>query len=73
MPLSCCIIPECDTSDENVIYTQGCYDIVVDFIDSNIGMVAGSAVGIAFFPLLGTILACCLASSLNKAKYEQMA
>jgi hypothetical protein len=28
---------------------------------------------VAFFPLVGVILACCLAKNINKAKYEQMA
>jgi tetraspanin-7 len=52
---------------------QGCFHKVVDFLKGNIGLVGGSAVGVAFFPLVGEILACCLAKNINKAKYEQMA
>jgi tetraspanin-7 len=52
---------------------QGCFNKVVEFLNGNIGLVGGSAVGVAFFPLIGEILACCLAKNINKAKYEQMA
>ncbi|XP_018574177.1 tetraspanin-7-like [Anoplophora glabripennis] len=73
IPASCCIKENCNTEKENEIYTQGCYDKVIEFLDANIGIVAGAAVGIAFFPLIGVVLSCCLASVINKAKYEQMA
>ncbi|XP_015521779.1 tetraspanin-7 [Neodiprion pinetum] len=75
IPKSCCKQLEnpCDSSNLDNVYTQGCYNRVVDFINSNIGLVAGSAVGVAFFPLIGVFLACCLASNINKAKYEQVA
>ncbi|CAH1961736.1 unnamed protein product [Acanthoscelides obtectus] len=72
IPLSCCIKENCDTTERDQIYTQGCYNKIVDFLGENIGIVAGAAVGIAFFPLVGVILSCCLASVINKAKYEQM-
>jgi tetraspanin-7 len=52
---------------------QGCFSKVVEFLNGNIGLVGGSALGVAFFPLVGVILACCLAKNINKAKYEQMA
>jgi tetraspanin-7 len=52
---------------------QGCFNKVVEFLNGNIGSVGGSALGVAFFPLLGMFLACCLAKNINKAKYEQMA
>ncbi|XP_066256795.1 tetraspanin-7-like [Euwallacea similis] len=74
IPLSCCIKEGCNTEeDAHEIYNQGCYDKVVNFLDANIGIVAGAAVGIAFFPLLGVILSCCLASIITKTKYEPMA
>ncbi|XP_030768128.1 tetraspanin-7-like isoform X2 [Sitophilus oryzae] len=74
IPPSCCIKDGCNTEvDRGEIYTQGCYNKVIDFLDANIGIVAGAAVGIAFFPLVGVILSCCLASIINKTKYEQMA
>jgi len=45
----------------------------MDFINSNIGLVAGIAIGAAFFPLIGIFLACCLANNINKTEYEQVA
>ncbi|XP_049951543.1 tetraspanin-7-like [Schistocerca serialis cubense] len=73
VPTSCCKVDKCDTSDVSEIYTQGCYTLVVDFLNTNIGLVAGAAAGVAVIPLLGVVLACCLARNINKAKYEQMA
>ena len=75
IPLSCCKVTKatCDTTDTNEIYTQGCYTRVLDLINSNIGLVAGTAIGVAFLPLIGVFLACCLANNINKAKYEQVA
>ncbi|KAH0944650.1 hypothetical protein HN011_008938 [Eciton burchellii] len=75
IPLSCCKISQdkCQTSDIEQIYTEGCYNRVMDFINSNIGLVAGTAIGVAFFPLIGILLTCCLASNINKTEYEQVA
>ncbi|CAG9814088.1 unnamed protein product [Phaedon cochleariae] len=73
VPVSCCIQENCSTDIEQNIYSQGCYTKIIAFLDANIGMVAGAAVGIAFFPLIGVVLSCCLASIINKTKYEQMA
>ncbi|RLU26086.1 hypothetical protein DMN91_002249 [Ooceraea biroi] len=57
----------------DTMQSTGCYNRVVDFINSNIGLVAGTAIGVAFFPLVGIFLACCLASNINKTEYEQVA
>ncbi|KAK4879723.1 hypothetical protein RN001_007869 [Aquatica leii] len=73
IPPSCCKISNCDVNEEDQVYHVGCYDKVVDFLNENVGIVAGSAIGIGFFPLLGMILSCCLAGTINRAKYEQMA
>jgi len=73
VPQSCCKQDKCDTAEPGAIYEEGCFNKVVNFLNGNIGLVGGSAVGVAFFPLIGVILACCLAKNINKAKYEQMA
>ncbi|KAJ8680949.1 hypothetical protein QAD02_016736 [Eretmocerus hayati] len=75
VPSSCCNIPEgeCDMNDIEDIYTQGCYNRVVDFVRGNVGLVAAGALGVAIFPMLGLILSCCLASYINKVNYEQVA
>ncbi|XP_043262103.1 tetraspanin-7-like [Colletes gigas] len=75
IPLSCCKVKTdvCDVNNMSDIYIQGCYTRVLDLINGNIGLVAGTAIGVAFFPLVGIFFACCLASNINKAKYEQVA
>ncbi|XP_048746665.1 tetraspanin-7-like [Ostrea edulis] len=78
VPRSCCKTDVCnnmDVKDANVtdINTTGCYTKVVDFMQSNMAVIAGVAFGISFFQLLGALLACCLAKRVNKSKYEQMA
>lgn len=74
IPTSCCkVVEKCNKSDPDDIYTEGCYNLVLGFINSNVGLVAGTAIGVAFFPLVGVFLACCLANNINKAKYEQVA
>ncbi|XP_055868205.1 tetraspanin-7-like [Biomphalaria glabrata] len=55
------------------IHIQGCHMFVVDFINGNMGPIGGVALGISFFQILGAILAFCLAKSINRAKYEQVA
>lgn len=54
------------------IYTEGCYNVVTGFMKKNMAMIAGVALGISFFQLLGAALSCCLAKNINKAKYEQV-
>lgn len=77
VPHSCCKDAVCNNLDVNVnatdIYTAGCYNTVVDFMKSNMAVIAGVAFGISFFQLLGALLACCLAKRVRKSKYEQMA
>lgn len=74
VPRSCCRIDvDCDVQDEIQIWRTGCYSIVVKFIDENMKVIAAAALGVAFFPVLGMVLSCCLARNINKAKYEQMA
>ncbi|KAJ8974805.1 hypothetical protein NQ317_000406 [Molorchus minor] len=51
IPISCCIKANCNTDIDGEIYTEGCYDKVTDFLFENIGIVAGAAVGIAFFSI----------------------
>lgn len=76
IPVSCCKVPVgeiCNRSDPNDIYTEGCYSLALSFINSDTGLVAATAIGVAFFRLVGVFLACCLANNINKAKYEQTA
>ncbi|XP_059153744.1 tetraspanin-7-like [Physella acuta] len=82
VPESCCKVKatECHhiglkgpNATTNDIHTQGCHKLVVDFINGNMGPIGGVALGISFFQVLGAILAFCLAKSISRAKYEQVA
>ncbi|CAC5363628.1 TSPAN7 [Mytilus coruscus] len=55
------------------IYTLGCYGTVLDFMQGNMGIIGGVALGISFLQLFGALFACCLAKNINKSKYEQVA
>lgn len=82
VPLSCCRGDTKSCQNSNLpaeanythfpVFTHGCHKLVVDFINGNMGPIGGVALGISFFQVLGAILACCLAKSISKAKYEQM-
>ena len=51
---------------------QGCYNRVLNFLRSNVGLVACGALVFSIFPMIGVILSCCLASYINKVNYEQI-
>lgn len=73
VPESCCKARKCiheHEVDESTIYTKGCFETVVAFLDTNMGNIGAAALGIGFFQLIGVILSCCLAKHINKAKYE---
>lgn len=52
------------------IHTNGCYATVLSAIQSNYPIFGGIIMGVALFPLIGIILACCLARHMNKHRYE---
>ncbi|ENN78758.1 hypothetical protein YQE_04782, partial [Dendroctonus ponderosae] len=71
IPSSCCIQTGSTTEEKcHEMYTQGCYLKVIEFLKEIIEV---AAIGKTFFPLVGVILSCCLASVINKTKYEPMA
>jgi uncharacterized membrane protein len=55
-----------------LITLQGCYAVVTNFLQAKLGIMAASAMGLAFFQLFGFFLTVCLANLLQKTKYEQM-
>ncbi|XP_072105776.1 CD63 antigen isoform X1 [Mobula birostris] len=59
-----------NTSDSN-IYRRGCVQLINDWLKNNIVIVAGVALGIALFQLLGIIFACVLMKGI-KSGYEVM-
>lgn len=73
VPSSCCRVKNCDGTGYQNIYTEGCFNILSSFIQTNFTMIGGVAIGFAFLQLFGAFLSCCLARNINKSKYEQMA
>uniref|UniRef100_A0A0C9QY30 Tetraspanin n=1 Tax=Amblyomma americanum TaxID=6943 RepID=A0A0C9QY30_AMBAM len=71
-PKSCCSGSGTCEPDSATVYSEGCYVKVIRFLDTNLNAIAGGAVGFAFFQLLGVLLSFCLASNINKAKYERV-
>lgn len=82
VPKSCCRVEEKTCKHFNLpakttnatldIYSEGCYPTVTKFMQNNLALIGGIALGISFFQLLGAALACCLAKNINKSKYEQV-
>jgi len=80
VPESCCnklLDHTCTRTDlkENLssdINTNGCYATVISAIKSHYPAFGGIIIGTALFPLIGIILACCLARQMRKHRYEQI-
>ncbi|XP_053564066.1 CD63 antigen, partial [Bombina bombina] len=74
VPDSCCknITLGCGKNPKDAdIYTKGCVEGVQAWIKNNVAIVAGVALGIAFFELLGIIFSCCLMKGIRSG-YEVM-
>jgi len=80
VPASCCkksLNHTCITTDlkENLptdINKNGCYGTVISAIKKHYPILGGIILVIALFPLIGIILACCLAHQMGKHRYEQV-
>ncbi|XP_059824225.1 tetraspanin-7b [Hypanus sabinus] len=79
-PRSCCIkSSDCNPQDlrnmtiaATKVYHQGCYELVTGFMETNMGIIAGVAFGIAFLQLIGMLLACCLSRFITANQYEMV-
>ncbi|KAG7267343.1 hypothetical protein CRUP_021562 [Coryphaenoides rupestris] len=80
IPASCCVsFSDCSSQDlrnatlaPSKVHTQGCYNIVTSFIETNMGIIAGVTFGIAFSQLVGMLLACCLYRFISANQYEMV-
>ncbi|XP_053164544.1 tetraspanin-7 [Hemicordylus capensis] len=80
IPPSCCInASDCNPSELYNMTTaaakvnqKGCYDLVTSFMETNMGIIAGVAFGIAFSQLIGMLLACCLSRFITANQYEMV-
>ncbi|KAG9491472.1 hypothetical protein GDO78_000136 [Eleutherodactylus coqui] len=75
LPDSCCknITTNCgrSVSNPNNFNNEGCVNKVEGLFKNNIPIVAGVALGIAFFEILGIVFACCLMKGIRSG-YEVM-
>uniref|UniRef100_A0A8C5LZJ3 Tetraspanin n=1 Tax=Leptobrachium leishanense TaxID=445787 RepID=A0A8C5LZJ3_9ANUR len=80
IPSSCCAnLTDCNPVDmrnmtiaSTKVYQRGCYELVTDFMEINMGIIAGVAFGIAFSQLIGMLLACCLSRFITANQYEMV-
>ncbi|CAH2067081.1 unnamed protein product, partial [Iphiclides podalirius] len=73
IPMSCCVDPtHCITANYSDVYQKGCYDVIVEYLEANMDILIGIAVGTGVLPLIGSILSCLLASYIKKSKYDVM-
>lgn len=80
IPASCCKDPnKCSPEilkDLNKagpeVYTQGCFALVTNTMEANLGIIAGISFGIAFFQLIGIFLSCCLSRYITNNQYEMV-
>nr|XP_037866654.1 tetraspanin-7 isoform X2 [Bombyx mori] len=73
IPISCCVdANNCVTANYSEVHQKGCYEVIAEYIESNMDILIGIAIGTALLPLLGTILSCCLANYIKKSKYDVM-
>lgn len=72
IPPSCCRDrhQKCVTANYSEVYQRGCYEVIVEYLESNIDILVGIALGMAFLPLIGTFLSCFLANYIKKSKYD---
>lgn len=72
IPKSCCVSHNettCWPGNSTDIYPTGCSIKLKEILNENIALLGSIITGIAFFPLFGAILACCLANS-KRSRYE---
>ncbi|CAB3230813.1 unnamed protein product [Arctia plantaginis] len=71
IPRSCCLdLQNCVTANYSKVYQRGCYEVITEYLENNMDILVGIAIGTAFLPLIGTLLSCFLASYIKKSKYD---
>lgn len=72
-PDSCCrSLKACDNNNPDQVWSQGCFDKMVELINQNLSSFGFGTLLISLFQLCGVALAICLANHINKAQYEEM-
>jgi len=65
----------CTSSDstDKYIYSEGCYDHAVDYLEDNLAIYLGVAGGIIAFEIIAVIVACCVGRHIEYSKYDALA
>lgn len=77
-PTSCCEnINNCSSEalkdpKKAPVHQKGCFLLVTNTMEDNLGLIAGISFGIAFFQLIGIFLACCLSRYITNNQYEMV-
>uniref|UniRef100_A0A1A8J9H1 Tetraspanin n=1 Tax=Nothobranchius kuhntae TaxID=321403 RepID=A0A1A8J9H1_NOTKU len=78
IPASCCkdkcspeSLKDLDKA-ESEVFTTGCFSLVTNVFEGNLGVIAGVSFGIAFFQVIGIFLACCLSRYITNNQYEMV-
>lgn len=72
IPKSCCLFHNqntCRADNSTDLFPTGCSIRLKEILNENITMLGSIITGVAFFPLFGAILSCCLANS-KRSRYE---
>ncbi|XP_062819785.1 tetraspanin-6 [Anolis carolinensis] len=80
IPLSCCkSFDDCTVEDrkdlekaKRKVYENGCFNLVIQTMESKMSIVAGISFGMACYQLFGIFLACCLSRSITNNQYEMV-
>ncbi|CAG0902628.1 unnamed protein product [Darwinula stevensoni] len=72
LPSTCCESEQLvngNCTEMNEFHRNGCFGVLSDSFEKNVGIVGGVGVGIAFVQVIGIVFACCLSRSIRKG-YE---
>ncbi|KAM4732621.1 tetraspanin-6 [Anableps anableps] len=79
IPVSCCKSDKCSPETlkdldkaATEVYPTGCFSLVTNMLEANLGVIAGVSFGIAFFQVIGIFLACCLSRYITNNQYEMV-
>ncbi|KAI5632175.1 tetraspanin family domain-containing protein [Phthorimaea operculella] len=73
IPISCCVDPQrCVIANYNDVYQRGCYETILEYLNSNSDMLIGMALATCLLPFFGSFATCVLANITTKGRYDAM-
>ncbi|CAK1550064.1 unnamed protein product [Leptosia nina] len=74
IPTSCCIdTTHCVTANYNDVYQRGCFEVIAEYVKTNMTVIVAVAVLTSILPLFGAVVACCLANYIRSSQYDVIA